>query len=468
MRVVLIMSTQSGAYDLVIANGRVIDPASWTDAVRHIGIADGVIRAVSDRPLRGRKLIDAAGLVVCPGFIDLHAHGQDVENNRLQVMDGVTTALELEVGTGDVARWYAEREGQRLINYGASVGHIPARIKAMRDPGQFLPSGDAAHRPATDAEIEEMKRLIEVGLDEGAIAVGFGIDYTRGASRWEVLEMFRVAAQYGASCHVHIRGSGRREPMGAVEALEEVVAASAITGAPLHVVHVQSTGGGATPQVLQAIGEARTHGMDVTTECYPYTAGMTLIESALFDEGWREKFNIDYGDLMWAETGERLTARTFAQYREVGGMVILHSTPESAVRAAVTSPLTAIATDGYIRNGKGHPRTAGTYSRILGRFVREEQSLSLMDAIRKMTLMPAQRLERRVPAMVNKGRIRVGADADITVFDPERIIDNATYEEPTLPPDGVMHVLVNGVPVVEKGQLNEGIMPGRPVRATAA
>jgi dihydroorotase len=277
--------------------------------------------------------------------------------------------------------------------------------------------------------------------------------------------MFRVASRYEVSCHVHIRGKGHKEPMGAVEALEEVVAASAITGAPLHVVHVQSTGMGATPQVLQSIGEARARGLDVTTECYPYTAGMTGIESALFDEGWREQYGIDYGDLMWVETGERLTARTFAQYREIGGMVIVHSTPESAVRAAVASPLTAIATDGYIRNGKGHPRTAGTYSRILGRFVREEKSLSLMDAIRKMALMPAQRLERRVPAMVNKGRIRLGADADITVFDPERIIDNATYEKPTLPPEGVMHVLVNGVPVVEKGQLNEGVTPGRPVRA---
>lgn len=462
------MAHHTTEYDLVISGGRVIDPESGLDARRNVGIIGGKVRAVTTATLHGRQAIDASGLVVAPGFIDLHSHGQTPENYELQATDGVTTALELEVGVGDIDQWYAQREGKAAINFGASIGHIPVRMKVMHDPGQFLPSGDAAHRPATDAELEEMKRLLEHGLRRGAVAVGFGIDYTRGATRWEVLEMFRVAARHGASCHVHIRGKGYKEPMSAIEALEEVIAATAITGAPLHVVHVQSTGMRATPLCLQMIADARARGLDVTTECYPYTAGMTVIESALFDEGWQEQYGISYGDLMWAATGERLTASTFARYRETGGMVIVHSTPESAVRAAVTSPLTAIATDGYIRDGKGHPRTAGTYARILGRYVREEKALTLMDAIRKMSLMPAQRLERRVPAMANKGRLRVGADADLTLFDPAQVIDTATYEEPTSRSKGIAYVLVNGVPVVEEGRLVEGAAPGRPVRAGTA
>ncbi|MCI0439450.1 MAG: D-glutamate deacylase, partial [Chloroflexi bacterium] len=321
------MTTSSQVFDLVIADGRVIDPESRLDAVRNVGISDGVIRAISERRLNGRETIDASSLVVCPGFIDMHSHGQDVENYEIQARDGVTTALELEVGVGDIDTWYAEREGKALINFGASIGHIPVRMSVMKDPGEFLPVADAAHRAATDPEIEEMKRRMERGLRRGALAAGFGLDYTRGASRWEAVEMFRITARYGASCHVHIRGKGPKEPMSAIEALEEVIALAAVTGAPLHVVHIQSTGMSATARSLEMIEGARARGLDVTTECYPYTAGMTRLDSALFDEGWREQYNIDYGSLQWVATGERLTQATFARYREEGGEVIVFSTP---------------------------------------------------------------------------------------------------------------------------------------------
>src|SRR5258708_4636449 len=169
-------------YDLVVANGRVIDPETKLDAVRNIGISGGVIRAVSESALQGRSTIDAKGLVVAPGFIDLHSHGQDAENYRYKAMDGVTTALELEVGVGDVDAWYAERANHALINYGASVGHIPLRIKLMRDPSPFLPSGPAAHRAATDAEIDELAGGLRRGLDRGGVGVGFGIMYTEAAT----------------------------------------------------------------------------------------------------------------------------------------------------------------------------------------------------------------------------------------------------------------------------------------------
>jgi N-acyl-D-aspartate/D-glutamate deacylase len=460
-----IASSSQAVYDLVILNGRVIDPESKTDAIRNLGISNGVIRAITSNKLQGRTVIDARGFVVAAGFIDLHQHGQDEENYRFKAMDGVTTALELEVGTGDIDAWYAQREGKSLINYGVSAGHLAARMVAMHEPMKFLPTGDAARRAATDAEIDEMKQRLEQGLKRGAVAVGFGIQYTPNASRWEILEMFRVAARYGASCHVHMRHAGVKEPGSSVQALEEVISAAAITGAPLHVVHIQSTGGPATPKLLQMISEAKARKLDVTTECYPYIAGMTDIKSAIFDEGWKEVFGIDYKDLQWAATGERLTKETFAEYRKTGGMVAVFSMTEEIVSAAIKSPVTMVASDGILEKGKGHPRTAGMYSRVLGHYVREQGTLSLMDAITKMTLMPAQRLERRVPSMRNKGRIRVGADADLTIFDPQSIIDQSTFQEPAKYAAGIRFVLVNGVLIVKDGELQSNVYPGRPIRA---
>jgi N-acyl-D-aspartate/D-glutamate deacylase len=447
-------------YDLVVRGGRVIDPESKLDAVRNIGISAGKVRAISASTLDGRDTIDAKGLVVAPGFIDLHSHGQDAENYRYKAMDGVTTALELEIGVGDIDGWYAERQGKALINYGASAGHPAARMAVMHEAAALLPSKDAAHRAATEEEITGMKQRLEAGLKSGGVGAGFGISYTPGASAWEILEMFRVAARFGAPCFVHIRSTGGKN----VEALEEVLAASAVTGAPLHVVHITSVGLKQTPQLLQMIAEARSHGIDVTTEMYPYTAAMTELESAIFDGEWQKGLGIGYGDIQWVETGERLTAETFAAYRKQGGGVIMHMIPPAVVDAAIRNPLTMIASDGLITKGKGHPRGAGAYTRVLGYYVRESGTLSLQAAIEKMSLMPAQRLEKYVPAMRDKGRIRVGADADLVVFDTATVRDRSTYENAAQYSEGMRFVLVNGVVVVKDGALAERNMPGRAVR----
>ncbi len=445
-------------FDLVFAGGRIIDPETRLDAVRHVGIAGGTIRAVSAVPLRGRVTIEARGLVVAPGFIDLHAHGQDLENNRLQAQDGVTTALELEGGTDNLPHWYAERRDARMLNYGASIGHNAVRKLVM-------PNGDEAERrAATDDELKQIRALIEQGLRRGALSVGMGLEYAPVISRWEVLEVFRAAAAFGATVFVHTRYGAVTEPGSALEGVQEVIAASASTGAPVHVVHVSSMGLRTTPQLLQVIGEAQARGVEVTTECYPYTAFATGIASAVFDPGWQERFGLSYGDLQWAATGERLTAETFMRYQKQGGTVIAHAIPEEIVTATVANPLTSICSDGQLRQGKGHPRGSGSFARVLGHFVRERNALSLTDAIRKMTLMPARRLERRAPAMKRKGRVQVGCDADLTVFDPRRVIDRATYAEPARPSEGMAHVLVHGQFVVRDGKLVEAALVGRPVR----
>ncbi len=444
--------------EIVVANGRVMDPESRVDGVRYLGIAGGRIRAISDTALKAPTVLDATGMVVAPGFIDLHAHGQTPENYRLEALDGVTSSFELEVGTADVDKWYADHEGQAAINYGVSVGHIPVRMVVMGDSGRFLPSGPGGSRPATDAQIAQMKQMIERGLQRGALAVGMGTAYTPASSRFEILEMFRVAARYGASVHLHLRGGPE-----ALIGFQEAIADAAVTGAPLHIVHLNSVSLAETPRTLQMVSEAQARHLDVTTECYPYTAGMTEIESALFDNALQQPDSY-FQTLQWVATGERLTRATFQKYRKQGGLVILHSNTEDMVKQAIVSPVTMIASDGQIVNGKGHPRTGGTYSRVLGRYVREQGALGLMAALRKMSLMPAQRLEFRVPDMRDRGRIKPGALADIVVFDPNTISDRSTYERPAEPSVGMKYVLVGGVAVVKDGKFDDTVKPGKPVR----
>ena len=271
--------------------------------------------------------------------------------------------------------------------------------------------------------------------------------------------MFQLAAEKKTALYVHMRNGGPVEP-GVIDALQEVIADAAATGAAVHVVHITSMGLRETPLCLEMIDGARRRGLDITTEAYPYTAGMTDIGSAIFAEGWEgRQGGITFHDLQWAATGERLTAATFAKYRRQGGMVAIHSIPEEIVKLAIANPLVAIASDGILENGKGHPRAAGTFTRVLGRYVRDQHVLTLMEALRKMTLAPAARL-----GIQSKGRIAVGADADLAIFDAARVRDRATFENPAQYSEGMVYVLVNGVPVVRSGSLVDSVAPGHGLR----
>ena len=446
-------------YDIVLANGRVMDPETNLDAIRNVGIRAGKIAAVSETPLEGHMVVDVKGMVVTAGFIDLHSHGQDAENYHFKARDGVTTALEMEVGVNPVEAWYAAREGKALINFGATSGHIPAAMAVLHDSGELLPRDNAVNRAPTAEEQKQIVALVRQGLDEGALGIGMGIAYLPKTSREQILDLFHLAAERQVPIYVHVRASGPLDS-GIIDSLQEVIADAAATGASVHVVHVSSMALRQTPLAFSIIAGARHRGLDVTTEAYPYTAAMTDLASAVFDDGWQARTGgISYRDLQWVATGERLTEETFGRYRKQGGMVIIHSIPEDMARAAVADPTVVVASDGAITNGKGHPRGAGSYARVLGRYVREQHVLPLMDALRKMSLLPAERL-----GIQSKGRLQVGADADITVFDPDRVIDRATFENPAQYSEGIPYVLVNGVLVVKEGRVEEGAAPGRGLR----
>lgn len=452
-------------FDLVIEGGRVIDPETGIDAVRNVGIRDGKIAQIAGETLPGKRVIHARGLVVAPGFIDLHQHAQDLASQRVKAFDGVTTALEMEIGAADVAQFLKEKEGRSLIHYGTTASYLSARALAFGTPlpaGAILPkTGPATDERATPEQIGQMQKRLNSEIEAGALGIGMGIEYAPGSTRLEVIDVFRLAAGRKVPVYTHMRSAGRVEPGSAIQSTEEVIGAAAISGAPLHIVHINSTCLKDSLECLSMVEGARERGLDVTTEAYPYIAGMTAINSAVFNPGWREKLGIDYGDLVLPDTGEHLTQARFEELRNSKNQqfILIFANTQEIVDALIPNPLIMIASDGLV----GHPRNAGCFSRVLRQYVREKKTLTLIEALRKMTLMPAQMLERSTPAGHLKGRLQEGADADIVLFDPQTISDGSTFEKPMEPSVGVHYLLVGGTVLIDDGKMVPDVYPGRAI-----
>ncbi len=458
-------SCGSTTYDLVIRGGRVMDPETGLDAVRNVGVQGSRIAVITEDKILGKETLDAEGRVVAPGFVDLHQHGDSPEVYRAKIHDGVTSALELEAGVEDVAAWYTEREEKSPLNFGATIAHVDSRRLTMggKLSGSRL-SGEWVKQPLTSEQIEVLKGRLSQGLEQGAVGIGILIAYTPGATTEEIEAVFEVAAQYNAACYVHMRTNDHD-----VSNLEEVLTAARRYGTQLHIVHLNSSGRDRAPDYLVGIRAAQAEGIDVTTECYPYNRGSANIDSPVFDD-WEQMSDEEIGQYIWVQTGENLTRETFAKYRPTGGLFISPASySEESVKNLVADPLVMIASDGmWLTDGRAHPRTFGTYARVLGRYVREQEALGLMDALKKMTVLPADRLSKRIPSMKKKGRVQVGADADIVVFDPDKIIDRATFQDPAQYSSGIDHVIVNGSVTLRNGQFVEGVASGKPIRAPTA
>ncbi|MEV6987344.1 amidohydrolase family protein [Sphaerisporangium sp. NPDC051017] len=484
-------------YDVVIRGGRVIDPESGLDGVRNVGLAGGRIAAVSEADLIGRRWIDARGLVVAPGFIDLHSHGQGIAEGRLQALDGVTTALELEAGVAPVSAAYvrAAAEG-RPVNYGYSASWSSLRMHVVG--GAPLSGGadgsldglgsDAWRAPAAPAQLAAMLRMLERELADGALGIGVLLGYAPATDPAEFVEVARLAAAAGVPVFTHARPLIEQDPGVVVDGAEELTRVAGETSVHMHYCHVNSTSTRHLDRVQALIEAVRAEGANVTSEIYPYGSGMSAIGSDYFHPDRLHVLGATGTprDVIYARTGETVASvDRLLELRaaDPSGLAFITLLDESTDRIArmCALPYAAIASDALpfvIEDGhaydpmqwpppkfvKTHPRSAGTYGRTLRIAVRETGVLSLPEAIAKCTLQPARIVEQAAPAMRRKGRIQPGCDADVVVFDAERVTDAATYQHSVRPSTGFAHVIVNGESVVSDGRLQEQALPGRPVR----
>lgn len=471
----MVYGQSATTFDIVIMGGRVIDPETQLDTIKNVGILNNHIAQISSDPLKGKQVINASGLVVSPGFIDLHVHGRSNKEQEYQLHDGLTTALELEWGIEFLEQWYASRKSKALINYGASVCWPFERFKAMNKAQDGLDGlyeitkkGDSKIETLFNTigasytenlsleETDKMLSNIRASLGEGGIGIGVPIGYLPKTDPGEMFRVYQLAAELEAPVFSHVRAPN-------INAIQEAIADAMITGASLHLVHINSMSLGNIKLALEMIDQAKNKGYNISTELYPYTAASTLLQSAMFNDGWQERLGMGYGDVQWVLTGERLTKETFDNYRQTGGTVIMHMMKPEWIKTGMADPGTVIASDGMPYAPLAHPRTAGTFSRVLGKYVREEKVLDLSTALAKMTLLPAKILEPIAPMMRYKGRLQIGADADITIFDLNTVSDMATFEKGLEFSKGIEYVIVNGVLVLKNGTIVPAIYPGQAV-----
>jgi N-acyl-D-glutamate deacylase len=495
-----LLRAQARPFDVVIANGRAIDPETGLDGIRWVGVRDGRIAAISRTALRGARTLDATGHIVAPGFIDLHAHGQQIAAARMQAFDGVTTALDLEAGMLPIAKAYeaAAKEG-RPINYGFSVAWLFGRIaeKARMEPDGTIAFFQEAQKTtgwqytiADDRETQRILARVEQGLKEGGLGIGVLAGYAPGYGRKEYFAVAKLAKAWNVPTFTHVRYLSVIEPQSSFEAFEELIALAASTGAHMHISHLNSNSTRDIPAIAELIRGAQQRGLRVTTEAYPYAAGSTVVGAEIFRGNWRDRMGgARASDLEL--NGVPFTDSTLAaaQANTPGSWVVVHFMRPEANPAdqayldqSVLFPGGAIASDGMPWTSQGrtitenvwplpgdafaHPRSAGTFSRFLRDYVRDRRKVDLREGLRKVSLTPAQILESSVPQMKQKGRLQVGRDADLVVFDLQALQDRATYARPNATSIGMRHVIVNGTPLIQDGVLDIGAMPGKAIRRT--
>jgi hypothetical protein len=490
----LAQETETTDFDIAIIGARVIDPETGLDSISNIGIKDHEIAAITSKAVSGRTVIDANGLVAAPGFIDLHVHGQDPYSERLGVLDGKTSQLDLEAGALPVSDYYAYKAGKSISNYGTSVGHVFARVLVMDGVDSHgigllnhtLEKTGAtgnlwASTLATDEQLEEIDKLVVQGLNDGGIGIGLMIGYFKHASSEGLIRIARIAHQHSSFLTAHTRFISLSQPSGLL-GIQELISLATSYDIPLLLHHVPTNALSGTETALEMIGSANRNGANIVGEMFPYVRGSTFIGTEILDEGWQERMDMDYSDLLWAETGETMTEESFNKYRRERpeGYFIMHHIREDDMLAALKHPDIIIGSDGmvYIDEdgqllppdapfgaGRGHPRGAGTYGKYL-RLAIDDGSLSLPQILAKTSFLPAKLIETVAPSAKKRGRLQVGAFADITLFDPASVNGVAGYELGTssLPSQGIVHVLVNGQIVVEEGALVEGVFPGEPIR----
>lgn len=450
-------ASQDSLYDLVITNGRVINPETGLDSVLNVGIKGTTIEILTAAQLKGNQSIDAGGLVVAPGFIDILSYNPNPIGVWNKLADGVTTNLAMHGGTSNPKVWYAGYKRQRQpLNFGASFFYTEAR-------NQF---NLTRYQSANKEQIQKLLAMAERAITNGALGISFSLEYVPGITPDEILPQMRLAQNYGLPVFFHARYSDMEEPGTNIDALNEIISYARQTGASVHIDHINSTGGTfSMDRSLKMIEDARASGHDITACTYPYDFWGTYLNSARFDMGWQQRFHISYHDLQLAGTSERLTAESFKRYQKLGKLVVAYAIPDGDIVGSLKSPFVMIGSDAILGSGyNNHPRASGAFSRTIGVYARDRRVISLMDAIGKMTFLPARRLENKCSAMKGKGRLSVGADADIVIFDYSTIADRSTVEHPEYQSTGIEYVIVNGKIVKDKVGLKKNVRAGRAIK----
>lgn len=488
-------AAQQADYDLVITGARVIDPETMLDEVRNIGTNGTKISVVTPNAITGKDQIDATGLIAAPGFVDLHAHGQDPYSEKVSIFDGRTTQMDLEGGALPVSEYYDAKAGVSLSDYGVSVGHSSARLLVMDGidaHGSPMMSHALEKAAATgnqwsiklaaDQELDKIDDLVRKGVDEGGVGIGVMVGYYPNARSEGIARMARIATEKGSFLTTHPRYLSNTAPSG-VLGQEEFIALALAYHVPLLLHHVPTNALSDTPAALDMIDAANANGATILGEAFPYVKGSTFMGTEILSPGWQERTGMDYGDLIWVETGETLTEETFNKYRRErpDGFFLMGHIKEKDMLAAVLHPGIIIASDGMplvdahghslpfdapFGAGLGHPRSAGTFATYL-RIAIDDGSLTMPQIIAKTSYLQARFLEPFVPSMARRGRLQAGAFADVTIFDPDNVKGKAGYEVGTnsLASEGFAYVIVNGQPVIRDGALVPGVHPGEAIRA---